>query len=219
MDQSTTPTQGRDAPPVDPRDRDAPPAPRKARKTAEDSSPNEIVHYFPEGPAPGAPRAVRARIIKLSMQAEDLRAAAAKDICTKWLPKYLENLVDNDHDAAGGIALDEVMKIAPLELPSGTYQNLIMSRIASTTFEYDIQEMWMERGFTAQDGKLSKVTLAIQGENSYGAAGPKRKYEFDLNTLVDPSERVDPRKDYGHWEVAGTGKSFHKIWVTAKPAN
>lgn len=197
--------------------RGAPPAPRKVRKENEDSSPSEIVHYFPEGPAPGAPVARRTRTIKLSMLPEEHWKLAAKDIATKWLPLFEDYAIDGDYDGAAILALDESMKVTPMSLEPGPYQNIVIT-FSCTSFEYDIQEIWIDRSFS--DGKFTKVTVCVQGENVYGAPGLKREYKFDLDNIrASSSVAEDTRKDHGHWEVAGTGKNFHKIWVTAPPSN
>jgi hypothetical protein len=183
---------------------DAPGAPRKARKATKESSPTAVttLPFFLHGPAPGAPKKEPLKI-QLSAQSVAVQKAMAAHIAAKFYPEWLKQRED-DEDAAPYFALTEACELTPLALPEGPFKEMVTATFGYKTFTFDLDELWVDRNSNVH-GHVVSLTVNVN----------MRKHTYPVDS--EAAESVSAV--YGHYEIAGTGKNFHKIWVTAKPAN
>ena len=194
----------------DARDRAPPPAPKKLRTTQGSPAAVYASPLFLEGPTPGAPQADRTRCVSLCDQPLKVRELAAKQIATIYHPAFVKAQRE-DPDLARDEALEEAVKVTPLELSDGEMKDYLLEHVDTKTFSWNTEEIWVERNFSQEDGRVSTLNVCLQ---RYTPTTPE-KYKFTVESLSRMAS--EPQ---GHWEEIGTGKGGKdRFWVEAEALN
>ena len=106
------------------------------------------------------------------------------------------------------LTIDGAVEVDWLDLSPDARTRLVAAGMKEGDFEVDVADFHMDTFYS--EGRTAGVEFLIGKTTT-------RVNEADLMRAAPALKR--DASEHGHWEVAGTGKNFHKIWVGVKPIN